>query len=221
MAQEGIEAVRSLRDQSWDNLVDGSHYLSQGTSWQLSTTPDDLGIFSRNIDISSVDDNTKKITSLVSWQFTAGRGDSLSLVSYLTNWHSPITTISDCNSLCVSQSYISGDCLRNTNQCSQSSGEPYSSGDQYCTGGSSADTCCCYATGPTATPTTTPIPTNTPIPTLVPTVGPTATPAPTNCNSYCQQIYILPGSCLKSNQCSGYNEGRIYECSGSNRCCCQ
>lgn len=68
-----------------------------------------------------------------------------------------------------------------------------------------------------AMPTPTPMVTVTPIPTVTPTL----TPTPTNCNQYCQQKYSLPGSCKKSNQCSGYKEGSIYECSPPDICCCQ
>jgi len=72
-------------------------------------------------------------------------------------------------------------------------------------------------------PTPTPITSLTPTPTIstTPTNTPTPTPTPANCNQYCQQKYTLPGSCKKVNQCSGYKEGSIYECSPPNICCCQ
>lgn len=73
------------------------------------------------------------------------------------------------------------------------------------------------------TPTPSSGPTVTPTPTTGPTTVPTSTPTPTpsSCNQHCQQKYSLPGSCVKSNQCSGYDEGRIYECTSPNICCCQ
>jgi len=81
---------------------------------------------------------------------------------------------------------------------------------------------------PTFTPTpTSSVPTNTPTPTITgtptstPTNTPTPTPTPSNCNQYCQQQYVLPGSCIKSNQCTGTNAGVIYECGPPNICCCQ
>jgi len=61
----------------------------------------------------------------------------------------------------------------------------------------------------------------TPISTVTPTSTLTPTPTPANCNQYCQQKYTLPGSCKKTNQCSGYKEGSIYECAPPNICCCQ
>ena len=65
------------------------------------------------------------------------------------------------------------------------------------------------------------IPTPTLTGTPTPTTTTTPTPTPANCNGYCQQKYTLSGSCKKQNQCSGYNEGRIYECTSPNICCCQ
>jgi cell division septation protein DedD len=74
---------------------------------------------------------------------------------------------------------------------------------------------------PTPTPTNTPTPTPTNTPTPTPTNTPTPTPTPANCNQYCQQKYSLPGSCKKAKDCSGYNEGSIYECKGKDKCCCE
>jgi len=65
------------------------------------------------------------------------------------------------------------------------------------------------------------LPTPTLSPTITPTVTLTPTPTPVNCNEYCQQKYTLPGSCIKSKDCLGHDEGRIYECSSPNICCCQ
>lgn len=50
---------------------------------------------------------------------------------------------STCNDYCVIQSYVTGVCRQNTNQCDLN-GEAYESvGDQYCAGGPSSDVCCC------------------------------------------------------------------------------
>ena len=91
------------------------------------------------------------------------------------------------------------------------------------TDGSTSSTELVFGAMPTPSPsptiTGTPTPTGTSTPTPTSTLTPTPTPA--NCNQYCQQKYALPGSCKKSNQCSGYKEGSIYECSSPNICCCQ
>jgi type II secretory pathway pseudopilin PulG len=87
------------------------------------------------------------------------------------------------------------------------------------TDGSTSSTEITLGAIPTPTLTGTPTPTLTVTPT--PTNSPTPTPTPANCNGHCQQKYALPGSCKKSNQCGGYKEGSIYECSPPDICCCQ
>jgi prepilin-type N-terminal cleavage/methylation domain-containing protein len=72
---------------------------------------------------------------------------------------------------------------------------------------------------PTIIPTS--VLTPTPIPTVVPTTPPpTNTPTPANCNAYCGQRYSGTGSCQRSYQCNGRNDGNIYGCTGNNICCC-
>lgn len=48
-----------------------------------------------------------------------------------------------CDSYCQSLGYSSGTCRQNPRQCTRNSETHESGGDQYCTGGPSADTCCC------------------------------------------------------------------------------
>ena len=86
LLEEGAEAVRILRDNSWNNissLVNATDYypLLSG-SWTLSTTPSVVGIFTRKVNVASVNRNestediassgindagTKLITITVSW----------------------------------------------------------------------------------------------------------------------------------------------------------
>jgi prepilin-type N-terminal cleavage/methylation domain-containing protein len=205
LAQEGIEAIRSIRDQSWDNLIDGSHYIAQPGLWQLTNIPSNLGIFNRTIDISSVDVDTKKVVSSVSWQFTSGRGNSLALTSYFTNWRSSVIPISDCYSHCQQTFTLPGNCVKQKDCSGQNEGKVYECGGP--------NICCCSVDGPTPTPTLTPTP--------IPTSGPTPTLVPTNCYSHCQQTFTLPGNCVKKKDCSGQDEGKIYECGGRDICCCQ
>ena len=68
VAQEGLEAVRNIRDEDFSNLEDGFHGLViQDGVWRLTGEPDTTNIFSRQIEISAVDANTKKVVSTVSW----------------------------------------------------------------------------------------------------------------------------------------------------------
>ncbi|MBL7154935.1 MAG: hypothetical protein ISS88_00305 [Candidatus Portnoybacteria bacterium] len=106
LASETLEAVRSIRDEDWDNLA----FLSLGTKyypiisankWTLtSINPGSInGIYDRwvvlekvyrdaNNDISPSgmeDIQTKKITALVEW-IDHGQTKQIDLITYLTNW---------------------------------------------------------------------------------------------------------------------------------------
>ena len=56
---------------------------------------------------------------------------------------SPSPPPSSCESVCIGLGYTSGICRGNNGQCNQNGETGESSGNQYCTGGPSADTCCC------------------------------------------------------------------------------
>ena len=91
LAEEGIEAARSIRDNNYSDLLVGSHGLAlfsghwifQGTNENLSS---ELNGGIRSILIEDVGINRKRITSTVSWNFTENRPEEIKLVSYLTNW---------------------------------------------------------------------------------------------------------------------------------------
>ncbi|MFA5080493.1 MAG: hypothetical protein WC472_02610 [Candidatus Paceibacterota bacterium] len=86
LAEEGIEAVRNIRDSDFDSLFNGSYELNDnGGKWLLDTNLSKSGIFTRRLVISSVGFNKKQILSSVSWN-EYGHLKSVSLTSYLTNW---------------------------------------------------------------------------------------------------------------------------------------
>ncbi|OHA70375.1 MAG: hypothetical protein A3F15_02440 [Candidatus Wildermuthbacteria bacterium RIFCSPHIGHO2_12_FULL_40_12] len=93
LAQEGMEAVRSIRDNDWTELEDGDHALivSDG-KWFFDpvATEEDIGgqltEGKRVITIESVEDDSKKITSKIGWKFSEGRMEEIILESYLANW---------------------------------------------------------------------------------------------------------------------------------------
>ncbi|MCI5108291.1 MAG: prepilin-type N-terminal cleavage/methylation domain-containing protein [Candidatus Pacebacteria bacterium] len=96
LAEEGIEAVKSIRDNDWGNLSDGTHYLTFSSDWSFTETPETIGIFSRTVliegayrdvadDLASSgtsDPDTKKITVTVNW--SAG---TETIETYITNIH--------------------------------------------------------------------------------------------------------------------------------------
>ncbi len=87
LADEGIEAVRNIRDQAYTNLVDGTYGLgSLDNHWQLTGTFDITGQYTRAIRISTVDGTTKTVTVDVTWQQNLQRLGSVSLSTYFTHW---------------------------------------------------------------------------------------------------------------------------------------
>ncbi|HEV7449317.1 MAG TPA: hypothetical protein VGP13_02130 [Candidatus Paceibacterota bacterium] len=86
LAEEGIQAARNVRDQSFSNLVDSTYGLAQsGGVWFASGASDTQDIFTRSITVSPVDAVTKQVVSTVTWPENAVRNGSVSLTTYLTN----------------------------------------------------------------------------------------------------------------------------------------
>jgi hypothetical protein len=87
LADEGLEASRSIRDGAFANLVDGTHGLAVSSGvWTYSGTQDVSGQFTRSVSVTTVDANTKELTSTVTWQQNAQRTGSVSTTTRLTNW---------------------------------------------------------------------------------------------------------------------------------------
>jgi len=68
LAEEGLETARNMRDEDFTALTDG-------------TVEDTVDIFTRQVEVSTVDATTKEVTANVNWGQT-----SVSLVTYLTDW---------------------------------------------------------------------------------------------------------------------------------------
>lgn len=145
LAEEGIEATRNIRDSGFSNLIDGTHGLQlSGGVWTFSGSNDVTDVFTRTIEVGTVDADRKRVTSTVSWIQSSQRNGVVVLVTQMSNWGSSTGIPSaGCTSHCQGLSYSNGTCRENTVQCTQS-GETYQSGgDSFCIGGPSADTCCC------------------------------------------------------------------------------
>ena len=93
LAEEGYEAVRNMRDEDFSNLADGTYgLLESGSQWTLSDSEDVTDIFTRQVEISSVDENRKAIVSTVTWQQNALRPGSAVIEGQLTNWQRGVAT---------------------------------------------------------------------------------------------------------------------------------
>ncbi|MEX0917613.1 MAG: hypothetical protein WDZ93_00475 [Candidatus Paceibacterota bacterium] len=91
LAEEGLEAARNIGDEDFANLADGTHGLAiSGGGWAFSGSSDTSGVFTRQLEISSVDDDRKEITATVTWQQNQQREGNVSLVTYLTNWQEEV-----------------------------------------------------------------------------------------------------------------------------------
>lgn len=104
LAEEGIEAVRSIRDNNWSDLTPEDHGLViSGNNWIFQGAQEDIsgqlkgGV--RKIVIEDINPDTKKIISQVSWQFTRDRFQQIELITYLTNWQKIVFL---CQGTCIS-----------------------------------------------------------------------------------------------------------------------
>ena len=76
LAEEGLEAVPTLRDADFSNLDDGTKGLTiEDGTWKLTDQPQSIDIFTRWIEISTIDEKTKEIRSTVScqWNFSKAK----------------------------------------------------------------------------------------------------------------------------------------------------
>ncbi|HSW87943.1 MAG TPA: hypothetical protein VLG12_02150 [Candidatus Saccharimonadales bacterium] len=103
-ASEGIEAVRSIKNQGFSNVVNsaGTGVVRNGSNvWAFSGTNNTFGKYTRVITITdtqrdsignvvasggTVDPNTKTVTATVSWNVSPTRNNSVVLKSYMTAW---------------------------------------------------------------------------------------------------------------------------------------
>jgi len=105
LAQEGVEAVRSIKDRAWNELVFVTSSVSvKNQQWVLSGegTTEKIGKYSRVISFADVcrddkhniavcpaaynDVQTKNLASVVTWLVRAGVENTVQQVSLVTNW---------------------------------------------------------------------------------------------------------------------------------------
>ncbi|MFA6520808.1 MAG: hypothetical protein WCT53_00255 [Candidatus Gracilibacteria bacterium] len=87
LAQESLEAVRSIRDFSWENLTAGIHGLSDTSNyWALTDTPDAVGIYTRQVTVADVDAATKDVVVSIGWEVLPGVNNEIEITNRFTNW---------------------------------------------------------------------------------------------------------------------------------------
>jgi Tfp pilus assembly protein PilV len=102
LAQEGMEAVNSLKNQNWNNVTNGAHGITKtGGTWTFTGTSDTTEKYTRVITVSDVfrdgsgnivtlggtiAPETKKVSVIVSWNFGGTRHDGVVINQYVTRW---------------------------------------------------------------------------------------------------------------------------------------
>lgn len=146
LAEEGLEAVRNIRDADFANFTDGTYGLATSSSeWNFLGSSDVRGVYTRSITISSVDADTKSVSSQVTWQQNPQRTGTVTLNTYLTNWQEtavPVDPNAACTIYCNDLGRTFGTCRQNSKQCSKNSEVYIPGGDSNCTA-PGANVCCC------------------------------------------------------------------------------
>lgn len=107
LAEEGLEAVRSIRDGAWNEILYSQSAVQiSGSEWVFvgEGTDATIGQYTRTITFEDVcrdgsdniascpavytDLHSKKVTCIVSWSPMDGVTNSVQRISYLTNWDS-------------------------------------------------------------------------------------------------------------------------------------
>jgi type II secretory pathway pseudopilin PulG len=110
VAEEGLEAVRSVRDRDFAGLTDGTYGVALANNrWDLTNTPDTTDIFTRSIEISSVDEGTKKIDATVTWRYGDFQTGSTTLATYLTRWRDISTSQASSSVIDISNTYYNNE----------------------------------------------------------------------------------------------------------------
>jgi len=89
LAQEGIEAVRQIRNREWELLTPGTYGLARsGSDWIFSGASDTSdATFTRSVTITNVDENQRDAHVSVSWTERPGRTPIIGLDTRFTNWN--------------------------------------------------------------------------------------------------------------------------------------
>ncbi len=87
LANQCLEIVRALRDDSWSNLPEeGTYYLSEAGNIESEESEGEIGIYTRKLDIGDVAAEKKQVTCTILW--TEGNEEKqVRVATYLTNWN--------------------------------------------------------------------------------------------------------------------------------------
>ncbi|MCW1891719.1 MAG: prepilin-type N-terminal cleavage/methylation domain-containing protein [Candidatus Uhrbacteria bacterium] len=87
LAEEGLEAVRSIRDTNWSALTPGTHGLAfTASGWSLSSASDTQDGLSRTVTITDISPTERKVSVDVAWTTKAGTPRLYELSTMLADW---------------------------------------------------------------------------------------------------------------------------------------
>lgn len=87
LAREGLEAVRAIRNGTFDNIAPGTYGVQVAAGkWTFTASPDIQDQFSRSILITGIDNDTRQVQSAVTWTFAGNRQGTVAITDYLTDW---------------------------------------------------------------------------------------------------------------------------------------
>ncbi|MCA9375763.1 MAG: prepilin-type N-terminal cleavage/methylation domain-containing protein [Candidatus Doudnabacteria bacterium] len=87
LADEGLQAVRSMRDTDPTLVVEGVHGLSMESGvWAFVGTSDASGVFTRTVLVEDLTAGKQQVTSTVTWNEDGRRPGSVVMVTQLTDW---------------------------------------------------------------------------------------------------------------------------------------
>lgn len=91
LAQEGMEAVRSIRNNNWEDLIEGPHGLAVfNNHWVFQGSEEDVSSQlpqgKRKITVENLTPDKKRIVSQVIWESPWQAQDKTELITFLTNW---------------------------------------------------------------------------------------------------------------------------------------
>ncbi len=88
LADEALEAVRSIQDANFNDVTAGTHGLSvQNHVWTFSGVSDATDIFSRKVTVHDIDANHKEISASVEWSVHGKYFTQITATTSLTRWH--------------------------------------------------------------------------------------------------------------------------------------
>lgn len=92
-ASDGIEAIKSIRDRSWDELTDGEHgLLFSNNQWTFSGSSDSKNNLTRKIVITTQNGDIKDVKSIITWQTNPLNPRTLQTEEVLTRWRDALAS---------------------------------------------------------------------------------------------------------------------------------